>query len=115
MTNRLRALNHDYLNALIRDSAPSVLNRRAAQGRPWAKGERRIYRAPLPYSSSRTAPARRRADLVAAAQFNIDPMLTAFALWAQTRPALAQPTSAINGAIDGRFDKSKPILAAGTP
>src|SRR5437763_1759856 len=41
--------------------------------------------------------ARRRADLVAAA-----PMLTASALWAQTHPALAQPASAINGAIDGR-------------
>ena len=32
-----------------------------------------------------------------------DPMLAASALWAQTHPALAQPASAINGAVDGRF------------
>src|SRR2546423_797449 len=35
-------------------------------------------------------------------QLNIHPMLTASALWAQTHPALAQPASAINRAIDGR-------------
>ena len=35
-------------------------------------------------------------------QLNIDPLLPASALWAQTHPALAQPASAINGAIDGR-------------
>ena len=45
---------------------------------------------------------------------NIDPMLTASALWAQTHPALAQPASAINGAIDGRsiFDADPRLEAS---
>src|SRR3954447_4527623 len=42
-----------------------------------------------------------------------DPMLAATALWAQTHPALAQPASAINGAIDGRsiFDADPRLRA----
>ena len=48
-------------------------------------------------------------------QVSIDPLLTASALWAQTHPALAQPASAMNGAIDGRFYETKPIIAADTP
>src|SRR5205814_110829 len=46
-------------------------------------------------------------------QLNIDPMLAASALWAQTHPALAQPASAINGAIDGRsiFDADPRLRA----
>src|SRR5205823_14919509 len=32
-----------------------------------------------------------------------DPMLAGSALWAQTHPALAQPASAINGAVDADF------------
>ena len=46
-------------------------------------------------------------------QLNIDPMLAATALWAQTHPALAQPASAINGAIDGRsiFDADPRLRA----
>src|SRR5205085_11570183 len=48
-------------------------------------------------------------------QLNLDPMLTASALWAQTHPALTQPPSAINGATDARFYQTKPIVAADTP
>ena len=65
-------------------------------------------------------------------QLNIDPMLTASALWAQTRPALTNPEvsshgkaalqenrpvppSAITGALGARFDETKPILGADTP
>src|SRR5947209_5206109 len=46
-------------------------------------------------------------------QLNIDPMLAATALWAQTHPALAQPASAMNGAIDGRsiFDADPRLRA----
>src|SRR4051794_7526907 len=36
-------------------------------------------------------------------QLNIDPLLTASALWGQTHPALAQPASAIHGANGARF------------
>ena len=48
-------------------------------------------------------------------QLNVDPMLTASALWAQTHPALAQPTSAIHGANGARFYQTKPIITADTP
>jgi hypothetical protein len=65
-------------------------------------------------------------------QLNIDPLLAASALWAQTHPALTEPegssagkpapdenwpepTSEISGDIGGGFYETKPFIAADTP
>ena len=55
-------------------------------------------------------------------QLNVDPMLTASALWAQTHPALARPDMALEErlaradlATDNRFYETKPIIVADVP
>ena len=87
-----------------------------ARPRPGAQGQRRVYGAALPYASPRPAPARRRAGLVGPSQ--VDPLLTASALWGQTHPALAAPeasaaTPGAAGIGNGTgFYETKPIMRA---